>query len=320
MLNYMEYVYSVHLNRSFSKAAEDLYISQPALSAAIKRVEEQIGLPIFDRSTYPITLTLAGEYYIKSIESIMEIQKEMEEYFNNLKEEHEGTIKVGGPAFFCTYVLPIIANKFVETFPNYNVNILEANAGDLLKYLQEDLLDVIIDVENSSFPKNINSLFLSEEHILLAVPESFEVNNELKKYRLTFNDVASGRYLKNKYPKVNLSAFKNEEFVLLKEGNDLHDRSLNMTKRAGFTPKVVMYLDQLLTSYYVALNGVGIAFVRAGVSLGLDATNKLYFYKIDDESSQRDIMLYYKNNDLLSKGITKFLNFSKLQKNQGLIF
>ena len=55
MFKYMNYVYAVYLNKSFSKAAEKLYISQPALSAAIKKVEEEIGLPIFDRPHLPPT-------------------------------------------------------------------------------------------------------------------------------------------------------------------------------------------------------------------------------------------------------------------------
>ena len=83
MLKNMAYVYAVYLNKSFSKAAEELYISQPALSATIKKVEEKIGLPIFDRSSNPIQLTPAGEYYIESIENIMNMEKEMKAYFNS---------------------------------------------------------------------------------------------------------------------------------------------------------------------------------------------------------------------------------------------
>ena len=77
MLKNRDYVYAVYLNKSFSKAAQQLYISQPALSAAIKKVEEEIQLPLFDRSSSPIQLIPAGEYYIESIEKIMEIEKEM---------------------------------------------------------------------------------------------------------------------------------------------------------------------------------------------------------------------------------------------------
>ena len=88
MLKNMEYVYAVYLNQSFSKAAEELYISQPALSATIKKVEEEIGLPIFDRSSNPIQLTNAGEYYIECIENIMKMEKEMRAHFKRLMDNN----------------------------------------------------------------------------------------------------------------------------------------------------------------------------------------------------------------------------------------
>ena len=62
----MNYVYEVYKERSFSKAAENLYISQPALSAMIKKVENKVGMPLFDRSTNPIQLTDCGKRYIKN--------------------------------------------------------------------------------------------------------------------------------------------------------------------------------------------------------------------------------------------------------------
>ena len=64
MLKDIEYIYAVYKERSFSKAARRLFISQPSLSAAVKRVEQELGLPLFNRSTSPVSLTEAGEYYI----------------------------------------------------------------------------------------------------------------------------------------------------------------------------------------------------------------------------------------------------------------
>jgi DNA-binding transcriptional LysR family regulator len=71
MFKGMEYVYEVNKEKSFSKAARNLYISQPSLSATIKKIEEHIGSPIFDRSTTPIQLTSCGKEYMKCIEKIM---------------------------------------------------------------------------------------------------------------------------------------------------------------------------------------------------------------------------------------------------------
>ena len=317
MLKNMDYVYAVYLNQSFSKAAEELYISQPALSATIKKVEEEIGLPIFDRSSNPIQLTMAGEYYIESIENIMKQEKEMRSHFNSLMDSNRGTINVGGASFFCAYILPTLAQEFQKKYPDYTVNILEANADDLVKCLRSGIVDIILDVEKRD-SKLFDSSVWAEEHILLAVPRAYEVNNKLEKYRLTFEDVANGRYLNEEYPKVSLKEFENENFLLLKKGNDMYQRSLKMCRKAGFTPKVSMSLDQLLTSYHIARNGKGIAFVRAGVTHSLETTDKLFFYKIDDENSYRNIMLYYKKTHPLSNVATEFMNFINEKKLVGI--
>ena len=83
MFQGMEYVYQVYLEKSFSKAAEKLFISQPSLSANVKRVEQHIGYPIFDRSTKPLSLTECGAQYIKAIEKIKSIQNEFDGFVND---------------------------------------------------------------------------------------------------------------------------------------------------------------------------------------------------------------------------------------------
>ena len=313
MFKYMNYVYAVYLNKSFSKAAEKLYISQPALSAAIKKVEEEIGLPIFDRSGNPIQLTPAGEYYIESIEKIMQIETEMATHFASLLGNNREMIHIGSASFFCAYVLPTIIQEFKLEYPGYMVNLLEANADDLVKCLRTGRIDIILDVEKLD-PNIFNSVVWAEEQIVLAVPAAYEVNRRLENYRLTFDEVASGQYLDQKYPSISLKEFENETFLLLKQGNDMYERSLKMFRKAGFTPQVAMYLDQLLTAYYIACSGKGIAFVRAGITNYLESTTKLYFYKIDDENSTRNIMMYYKKAQPLSKIGKDFIEFLQARK------
>ena len=308
MLKYMDYVYAVYLNKSFSKAAQQLYISQPALSAAIKKVEEDIQLPLFDRSSNPIQLTPAGEYYIESIEKIMRIENEMAVHFNSLLDNNQGTVNVGSASFFCAHILPTMMQEFKVQYPGYKVNLLEANADDLVKCLRSGIVDIVLDVEKPD-ASVFDSIVWAEEQIVLAVPAAYEVNNRLEKYRLTFEDIGSGRYLEPRYPKVNMKQFENEMFLLLKKGNDMYHRGLKMCRRAGFTPKVAMQLDQLLTAYYIACSGKGITFVRTGVTHHLEATNKVFFYKIDDENSVRKIMLHYKKSQPLSKAGTDFIEF-----------
>ena len=76
-----DYIYEVYKEKSFSVAAKKFFVSQPALSAMIKKVEKSLGVMLFDRSTSPITLTEAGKIYIKNIEEIRSLQKD---YTKNL--------------------------------------------------------------------------------------------------------------------------------------------------------------------------------------------------------------------------------------------
>ena len=78
MFQGMNYVYEVYKEKSFSKAAKNLYISQPSLSANVRRVEAKIGYPIFNRNTSPLTLTECGERYIQSVEEILAIENSIE--------------------------------------------------------------------------------------------------------------------------------------------------------------------------------------------------------------------------------------------------
>ena len=76
MFVWKKYVYEVYKERSFTKAAQNLYISQPSLSARIKKIEEIIGEPLFDRSTTPLQLTEVGKVYIEAAEEITQIDGE----------------------------------------------------------------------------------------------------------------------------------------------------------------------------------------------------------------------------------------------------
>ena len=102
MFTNKEYVYEVYKLRSFSKAADKLFISQPSLSATIKRVEERLGTALFDRSVYPIQLTDCGAEYIKCVEKIHDIENGFHNYMNDLNELEAGSLTIGAPSFFAS--------------------------------------------------------------------------------------------------------------------------------------------------------------------------------------------------------------------------
>ena len=112
MFQGMDYVYEVYKEINFSKAAKNLYISQPSLSAAVKKVETRLGFPIFDRSTTPIQLTEFGKEYIKAIEVIMDVENGFNNFVNDVNELKSGSISIGGTNLFASYILPPLLSGF----------------------------------------------------------------------------------------------------------------------------------------------------------------------------------------------------------------
>ncbi|WP_097026362.1 LysR family transcriptional regulator [Clostridium peptidivorans] len=307
MFQGMDYVYEVYKEGSFSKAAKNLYISQPALSAYIKKIETSLGVPLFDRSTTPIHLTEPGEMYVQAILQVKAIQNNLEEYFQDITTLRTGKISIGGSTFFCSFVLPDIIAQFKSKHPGITVDLLEVNSFALQEELMKETIDLGIECCHLD-TKHFENHVIGKENIILAVPKNYKINAELNHYRLSFQDIAENRHLSPDFPSVQLNKFANEPFVILKKGNDMYTRSMKLCQQAGFVPKAVMYLDQLMTSYHVACKGMGIAFIRDSLVRYMNFNQDICFYKLDGELSSRELVLIRKKNRYLSKSVDVFIN------------
>ena len=307
MFQGMDYVYEVYKEASFSKAAKNLYISQPALSAYIKKIEGELGVPLFDRSTSPIHLTEPGKMYIKAVLEVKAIENNLEKYFQDVTNLRTGKIAVGAANFFCSYILPDIIVEFKKNYPNVDIDLFEVKTS----YIQEELMKETIDLAIAAYypdTKLFTNQPIAKENIILAVPRKFKINSELLSCSLSFQDIIKNKHLSPDYPAVNLNKFANEPFVMLRKGNDMYSRSTKMCQKAGFVPKTVMYLDQLMTSYHIACKGIGIAFIRDTIVKYAGDNKDICFYKLEDKLSRRDLVLIRKKNRYVSRSMEAFIN------------
>ncbi|WP_034868977.1 LysR family transcriptional regulator [Clostridium lundense] len=307
MFQGMDYVYEVYKEGSFSKAAKNLYISQPALSAYIKKIEAQLGVPLFDRSTTPIHLTEPGEIYMQAILQVKAIQYNLEQYFQDITNLKVGKVSIGGSNFFCSYVLPDVIAKFKEQHPGITVDLIEVNFHDLQEGLLKETID--LGIESCELDrKHFENHIIGKENIILAVPKNYKINDGLSDYQLSFKDIAGGRYLSSNFPSVQLNKFENEPFVMLRKGNDMYSRGMKLCQKAGFAPKIVMNVDQLVTSYHIACKGMGIAFIRDSLVQYVKFSEDVWFYKLANELSSRELVLIRKKNRFLSRSVDAFIN------------
>lgn len=310
----MNYVYEVYKEKSFSKAAKNLFISQPSLSSAIKKVETELGFDIFDRSTKPIGLTEFGEEYIRSVKKMLDIESNFSNYINDLSDMKAGNISIGGTNFFTSYILPPIISEFSVKFPNIKINIVETNTTNLERQLYTGELDIVID--NYDFDEDTyDRQFFSKDNIILAVPASFESNNYLKDYKLKYSDICNGTYLSDEIKNVSLSSFKEEPFLLLKDGNDTRIRAQKICNTEKFEPKVLLELDQQITSYNLTSYGMGISFISDLLVKNVSYNNKICFYKLETQDSERVASFYYKKFRYLKRSAKEFLNIADKKSN-----
>jgi len=306
----LEYILTIVEEGSFSKAADRLYISQPALSIIVKKTEDDLGLPLFNRTSKPITLTPAGKIYVDYIKKLQALDDALQQELNSIREQEKGTLNIGTSNYFSSYVMPDLAHSFKQNYPKYTVAISEGNNPYLSQLLQSSDIDLAICLGPLD-TKIFNFIPWKEEHLILAVPASFPVNEALAGYRLTFADLKENPTLVAERKPISLANFAECDFIMMKRGNDGYNRGLSLCHNAGFKPKVALYVDQMTTNYSAAKQGHGCAFLRSGIIDFMPATNDLYFYKIDDPLTIRHINIYYKKTGALSKTAQKFIDFLK---------
>ena len=306
MFVWKKYVYEVYKERSFTKAAQNLYISQPSLSARIKKIEEIIGEPLFDRSTTPLQLTEVGKVYIEAAEEITQIEQRVENYINDLAGLKTGNLAVGASTLFAAYVVPSLITQFNQKFPEVHSQLIEGNTADLEEMLGSNALDFVID--NYHYDSILyNKELYCEENILLAVPKHFAVNEELGMYQLSYKNIKNKNYLNQKYPAVPLGRFADLPFIMLTQGNDTRTRGDRLCRNVGFKPNIVLEFNQQSTAYMASSTQLGATFISDILVSQLPAFENLVYYKLDGEEAKRKVFFYYKTHKYKTRVMEEFI-------------
>lgn len=307
-----EYIYEVYKEKSFSKAAQTLYISHPDLSAAIKKNENRIGCCIFDRSSKAVRLTDAGTEYIKAAETIMDIEIQFENYLSNLNQLKTGRLSIGASNVFASFILPAIITEFADKYPAIKVNLIEAASSQLEELLFSGILDFVLD----NYPLNetiYEKHFFCSENLILAVPSKLPANALASEYQLSIDDVCQGKHLDPATKPVPLSLFAHEPFIFLRAGNDTRIRADNIFQENGLTPKIVLELDQLATAYNVACYGTGATIISDTLAQKASRNSTMLYYKIDSPHTFRNVFFYNKKNKYITKAMEEFTKLAQMQ-------
>lgn len=309
MFKYADYIYSVYEQQSFTLAAQKLYISQPALSAIIKKAENELGFKIFNREVSPVKLTDLGQVYISAVEDMYRVKQNLRDSINSITSLITGDIKVSGAAFISSYILPRIIMEFSRQHPRINIQLLENNSINLQEKLLSEEIEVLIDYDFDS--SKFVAFPLKQEQILLLVPQIHPLNKKLGDKALSTEDIIEGKHLNANIPAIDLRLFKDERFILLKPENNMYKCSHNICADYGFAPSPLISLDQLMTAYNIACSGMGLTFTTDTVVQSAAGHSKQLFYKLDSTHANRTLYIAYKRKKYISPAVNEFIKIAK---------
>jgi DNA-binding transcriptional LysR family regulator len=223
----------------FRKASERLFLSQPALSKKIQRLEEKVKGALFVRSRRKVALTDAGKSLLPKAAKLLQDAEDALREIRAAVEGRAGTLRIGFGIASVSDILPRTILRFRKLHPNVELQMREMPSLSQVSSLIEGRLDAGILRLPVSNPKLI-SVSLFSEHLVLATPADAP-------YRL----------------KKGIGGFRNSGFIFVSRSvsETFHDRVLSLCLRAGFTPRVVQEANEILTILHLVRAGVGVSLV-----------------------------------------------------------
>ena len=140
-LTQLSYIVAVDKYRHFATAAEKSFVTQPTLSMQIHKLEDELGITIFDRSKSPVIPTEIGEKIIEQAQTILKESKQLSDIANFKENELKGTFKVGIIPTVAPYLVPLFLRSFLKKYPQVNLVFEELLTQEVIEKLGNDQLD-----------------------------------------------------------------------------------------------------------------------------------------------------------------------------------
>lgn len=272
-----KYVVTIAQTKSFSKAAEILYISQPALSQYIKRLENEIGVDLFTRDKTNVNITEAGETFVEEAIKILELYENLLNKMITYSNIYSDTLTIGVSQFYGKYYIPKILPKINNKFPNMSIRINESESKILEEYILNNKIDLALIPLPIQSP-NIKYDLISNEKILFAINSE---NQKLKSMNVN-----------NLNTEIDFSIFKDEPFALLKKGLKLRDLAESICSEYGFKPNVVFEAENLDTLNSIVSNNIAVSFLPEIIN----RYDNIKYLEFKSKFSKRPIVIAYKRD------------------------
>ncbi|MFK7737380.1 MAG: LysR family transcriptional regulator [Pirellulaceae bacterium] len=262
----LRYFLQVAQSKSFTRAAEELGISQPALSRAVQKLEEELGVPVLVRKTRVVELTDAGLTLRSRAEQILSIAEDTKAEISD--DGRTGRLRIGAIPTIAPYFLPHFLKQFSSEFPEAQIEIYEDTTKNLLRQCSQGEVDMAV-MALPVFQKYLEVSSLFSEELWLALPKNHSLVDA-----------------KN----VRLKDLENYTFVMLDEPHCLSDNILSFCRQRSFQPVVIGRANQLSMVQELVALGHGISMVP-DMARRLDKSKARVYRSLAGQPPTREVVV-----------------------------
>ena len=284
--NLFKTFYTVVITGNITKAAEKLYISQPAVTKAIKNLEDSIGGTLFIRTKKGVILTEEGKVFFEYVKSILEDIRNAKNKFNSLIHLEEGKIHIGASATVTKHFLMPYIEKFHKMYPNIDISITNELTTNLVRYLRNGYIDFLV----TNLPMNENSDLNIE--VCAKLHDSF---------------ACSSKYINNPPKILNLEELLKFKIITQKEPSNTRTFLNNYMKKNNidFKPDIEIVSYNLVVEFIKV--GFGIGYVTKEFIQKELKNKELYEIKVTPKIPTRDLGIITLKNNTLNFASNKFI-------------
>ena len=271
----LKYLVALKDHLHFGHAAEACFVSQPTLSTQIKKLEEELGVALVERSPRQVMLTEIGEEIAARARAVLDEVNQMREVARRSLDPEAGTVRLGIFPTLAPYLLPHVIPQIRKRFPKLTLLLTEEKSDEILRRLRDGRLDAAL-LALPLAEAGLHEEFLFEERFLLAMPEGHPMA---------------------KLKTLSVADLENQQLMLLEDGHCLRDQALDVCRLHGGEEQSGFRATSLETLRQMVGSGVGITLLPAlAVQPPIAAMPGLKLRRFSDNAPSRRIGLFWRRS------------------------
>lgn len=285
---HLKYFMEVAEEKSFSKAARNLHISQSAISRMIKSLEDELGIILFIRNAKTVEITAPGSIFLNYAKRCLFAFEHLKSDFENEFNLKKDTIQIGLPPITDAHVFAKLLGEFKKTYPQISIELYEYGSKVIETSVQEGRIDVgiICTIPNKDF----ESFFLSDDKMCVVMPKGYPLEERKEILMKLLAD----------YP-----------LVLYRDDFNLHDDILSNCKKIGFTPKIVFETSQRDLMLQTVSSGLGVAILPSRLCPSNSADGNIAVRPLTEPKMTHHLYAIWKKGRYLSRAARLWIEFTK---------